>query len=306
MTLRREGTRQIIPGLHLGRQNYGWRRMSTEIPAAANGAGFRRRLDREAVDLALKGEWERAAQINRAILELFADDVEVMNRLAKALIEMGSYEEAGSVLDRLNRVAPHNNIARRNRARLEQMRAQIKTDEGAVATSRHARRATGAPQLFIGESGKSATTLLRQTPRRLSPALVSPGDPVSLRPPASSGGHHTLNVYADDGQYLGQVDPRLGHRLSRLIEGGNTYAAAVIGVNDEGISIIIHETHRDRSLQHVASFPTRAASLTAPQTRQDYDPADRLAPDEEIGDDEEEEEGVIDEEELQAAWSESE
>ena len=302
MTLRREGTPQIIPGLHLGRQNYGWRRMSTEIPAAANGAKFRRSLDREAVNFALRGEWERAAQVNRAILELFADDVEAMNRLAKALIEMGSYEEAGSVLDRLVNVAPYNNIARKNRARLEQMRSS------AVATSRHARRAPfdklrGTPQLFIGESGKSASTLLQKTPRRLSPALVSPGDPVLLRPATSPGGHHALNVYADDGQYLGQVDPRLGHRLSRLIMGGNTYAAAVIGVSDEGISIIIHETHRDRSLQHVASFPSRAASLREPQSQRDDDPADQITFEEEA---DEEEEGVIDEEELQAAWSENE
>ena len=104
--------------------------MSTEIPAAANGAKFRRSLDREAVDLALKGEWERAAQVNRAILELFSDDVEAMNRLAKALIELGSYEEAGSVLDRLVNVAPYNNIARKNRARLEQMRAQSRLMTG--------------------------------------------------------------------------------------------------------------------------------------------------------------------------------
>ena len=69
-----------------------------------------------AVDLALKGDWDRAAQVNRAILELFSDDVEAMNRLAKALIELGSYEEAGSVLDHLGEVAPYNNIARKNRA----------------------------------------------------------------------------------------------------------------------------------------------------------------------------------------------
>ena len=276
--------------------------MSTEIPAAANGAKFRRGLDREAVDLALKGDWERAAQVNRAILELFSDDVEAMNRLAKALIEVGSYEEAGTVLDHLGEVAPYNNIARKNRARLEQMRAQVKTNDRAVATSRHARRAAGAPQLFIGESGKSATTVLRQTPRRLSLALISPGDPVSLRLE-----HHALNVYTDDGKYLGQVDPRLGHRLSRLIEGGNTYEAAVIGVNDEGISVIIHETHRDRSLQHVASFPTRAATASERRADRDDDPVGRMTASEEGADaDDEEEEGIIDEEELQAAWSENE
>ena len=276
--------------------------MSTKIPAAANGAKFRRGLDREAVDLALKGDWDRAAQVNRAILELFSDDVEAMNRLAKALIELGSYEEAGSVLDHLGEVAPYNNIARKNRARLEQMRAQVKTNDRAVSTSLHARRAAGAPQLFIGESGKSATTVLRQTPRRLSLALISPGDPVSLRLE-----HHALNAYADDGKYLGQVDPRLGHRLSRLIEGGNTYEAAVIGVNDEGISIIIHETHRDRSLQHVASFPTRAATASERRADRDDDPAGRMTASEEGADAyEEEEEGIIDEEELQAAWSENE
>ena len=276
--------------------------MSTKIPAAANGAKFRRGLDREAVDLALKGDWDRAAQVNRAILELFSDDVEAMNRLAKALIELGSYEEAGSVLDHLGEVAPYNNIARKNRARLEQMRVQVKTNDRAVATSLHARRAAGAPQLFIGESGKSATTVLRQTPRRLSLALISPGDPVLLRLE-----HHALNAYADDGKYLGQVDPRLGHRLSRLIEGGNTYEAAVIGVNDEGISIIIHETHRDRSLQHVASFPTRAATASERRADRDDDPAGRMTASEEGADaDEEEEEGIIDEEELQAAWSENE
>ncbi len=266
--------------------------MSNEISAVANGAKFRHSLDREAVDLALKGEWERAAQVNRAILELFADDVEAMNRLVKALIEMGSYAEASSVLDHLVEVAPYNNIARRNRTRLEQIRGS------SVAASRHTRRVTGAPQLFIGESGKSATTLLRQTPLRLSPALVSPGDPVLLRLE-----HHALNAYADDGQYLGQVDPRLGHRLSRLIEGGNTYAAAVVGVNGEGISVIIHETHRDRSLQHVASFPTRAAPLPEPRIERDDGLGVRLTADEEIVSDEDEE-GMIDEEELQAAWSE--
>ena len=281
--------------------------MSTEIPAAANGAKFRRGLDREAVDLALKGDWERAAQVNRAILELFSDDVEALNRLAKALIELGSYEEAGSVLDHLGEVAPYNNIARRNRSRLEQMRAQVKTNDRAVATSRHARRAAGAPQLFIGESGKSATTVLRQTPQRLSLALISPGDPVSLRPSTSPGGHHALNAYADDGKYLGQVDPRLGHRLSRLIEGGNTYEAAVIGVNDEGISIIIHETHRDRVLQHVVSFPTRAAPAPEGRAGRDDDSTGRMTANEEgVDADEEEEEGILDEEELQAAWSENE
>ena len=283
--------------------------MSTEIPAASKSAKFRKDLDREAVGLAMKGEWERAVEVNRAILELFADNadsphgepVEAMNRLAKALIELGSYEEAREVLDRVRSVAPYNNIARKNLARLEQMKGTN------AAATRHARKASGAPQLFIGESGKSATTVLRHTPRRLSLASISPGDPVSLVVE-----HHGISVYSEDGDYLGLVEQRLGHRLARLIEGGNTYEAAVIGAHDDGISIIIHETFRHRSLQNVASFPKRAPGLLkdgvpASRRERDEDAAERLSVDDYSSDgDDEEEEGVIDEEELQAAWSENE
>ena len=270
--------------------------MDSETTASDKGAKFRKDLDREAVALAMRGEWERAAEVNRAILELFTDDVEAMNRLTKALIELGSYEEANSVVDRVCQVAPYNNIARKNRARLHQMRGST------AAATRHARGAVGAPQLFIGESGKSAATTLLHTPRHLSPALVSPGDPVQLVIE-----HHAISVYSEDGEYLGQVDPRLGHRLSRLIEGGNTYAAAIIGASAGGISIMIHETSRHRSLQHVASFPTRATQLpTRARHERDEEPAERLNVEDDSGDEEDEDEGVIDEDELQAAWSENE
>lgn len=264
--------------------------MSTEISASAKGAKFRKDLDREAVALAMRGEWERAAEVNRAILELFAEDVEAMNRLTKALMELGSYEEAHSVVDRVCEIAPNNNIARKNRSRLGQMSGST------AAATRHARRAAGAPQLFIGESGKSASTTLLHTPRNLSPAAISPGDAVELVIE-----HHAISVYNKDGQYLGQVDPRLGHRLSRLIEGGNTYAAAIIGNHYKGIIVMIHETSRHRSLQNVVSFPTRVTQLPS-RARQNRDEElrDRL-----ITDDDEDDENVIDEEDLQAAWSEN-
>ena len=269
--------------------------MNSDTPATVRGSNFRKDLDREAVALAMRGEWERAAEVNRAILELFANDVEAMNRLVKALMELGSFDEAHYVVDRVCEIAPNNNIARKNRARLDQMRGKP------AATTRHARGAAGAPQLFIGESGKTATTTLLHASRNLSPAAVSPGDPVDLVIE-----HHAISVYSEDGQFLGQVDPHIGHRLSRLIEGGNTYAAAIIGAHEDGIIIMIHETSRHRSLQKVTSFPTRVAQLSPrARTNRDGDTVNRV-----IGDDESvadgDDEGVIDEDELQAAWSENE
>ena len=82
---------------------------------------FKRDLDREAVNLALNGEWDRATEVNKAILELFPSDVDAMNRLVKALIELGSYVDARAVLSQVSEVAPYNNIAKKNLARLDHL-----------------------------------------------------------------------------------------------------------------------------------------------------------------------------------------
>jgi len=61
----------------------------------------------------LQGEWERAAEVNKAILELFPDDLEAMNRLVKALMELGSYLDARAVLNQVCEVAPTTRSPRR-------------------------------------------------------------------------------------------------------------------------------------------------------------------------------------------------
>jgi hypothetical protein len=275
-------------------------RNTTQTP---NSLRLKRDLDREAVDLALKGEWERATEVNRAVLELFTDDVEAMNRLAKALMELGDYGEAGKVLDSVSAVAPYNKIAKKNRARLDQL------SSNPSGSRRHSPRAAGKPQLFIEESGKSTTTILRRPTSRPVAAGVSPGEPVDLVQE-----NNTLNAYSGDGDFLGQLEPKLGKRLAGLMKGGNTYAAAVIGVNPRGVSVIIRETFRHRSLHNVCSFPNSAKDdalvhlnekvarlFRNDDRRRDQDDGQGAGSDED-----DKEEDVIDEEAMEGDWTENE
>jgi hypothetical protein len=266
--------------------------MDSDTTPTANSMRLKRDLGREAVNLALKGEWERATEVNKAILELFTEDVEAMNRMAKAFIEMGHYADAKAVLDRVCEVAPYNNIAKKNRARLGQMSAS-------PTAIKQKRKATGAPQLFIEESGKSATTVLRKVPGRPVVSHVSPGDPVTLERE-----NNAMNVYYGDGEgeFIGQVEPKMGKRLIQLIEGGNTYAAAIIVVNDQGISVIIRETFRHRSLQNVCSFPTKSKNDNRAYMNESVA---RFMRDDEPEEDDDEE-NVIDEEALENDWAENE
>ena len=49
------------------------------------------RYAKEAIALAMQGRWEEAVAANRAILELFPEDVDAYNRLGSALMELGEY-----------------------------------------------------------------------------------------------------------------------------------------------------------------------------------------------------------------------
>jgi hypothetical protein len=65
-------------------------------------------------------------------------------------------------------------------------------------------------------------------------------------------------VYDENGQYVGQIEPRLAKRLMALIEGGNRYTAAVTQVADKAISIIIREIYQHPSQRGKLSFPPKA------------------------------------------------
>ena len=204
---------------------------------------LRRDWSKEAIALALKGEWERAAEVNQAILALFSDDVDAMNRLGKAFMELNRYDRAREVLDTVVVKAPYNAIARKNLARLGQL-------ESIPAAAQPVKKTASVPQLFIAESGKSATTVLEKMAAARVAASVAPGEPVTL-----AAEQQCLRAYIRENEYLGQVEPKLARRLLRLMDGGNRYAAAVLGINDWGLSIILREVYRHPSLHNISSFP---------------------------------------------------
>ena len=269
--------------------------MDSEATRTPNSMRLKRDLSSEAVNLALQGEWQRATEVNKAILELFSDDVEAMNRLVKALIELGSYLDARAVLDQVREVAPYNNIAKKNLARLDQLTADPHSPN--PASSKQTKKTAGVPQIFIEESGKSGTTILRNTKGNKAVVHLSPSDQVVL-----SRDKNTVTVRTLDGQLLGQVEPKLGNRLARLMDGGNKYAAAVVTVNDQGVSVIIRETFKHPGLQTACSFPSKAKE----EDRVFLNETVARFMREEEGDDDDEDENIIDEEEMDTGWTEDE
>jgi len=215
---------------------------------------FRQQRTQHAIQLAMQGQWQEAAAVNRAIISVFPNDVDAYNRLGKALTELGRYSEAREAYGKTLEIDPLNSIAQKNLARLASL------GEGTAVQAEGGKKLS--PQMFISETGKTGITVLTRPAPEVA-ARMTAGDQVFLRRQ-----NNTLLIESSQGEYLGEVEPRLGMRLIKLMEGGNEYAAAIATLSQDDIRVIIKETFQHPSQAGKPSFPPTTGEAFRPYTRE--------------------------------------
>ncbi|MFC2033638.1 tetratricopeptide repeat protein [Chloroflexota bacterium] len=206
-------------------------------------ARLKKQLSDQAITLAMQGRWQEAIDVNRRLIESFAEDVNAYNRLGRACMELGDYTQAREAYGRAMEVDPYNAIAKKNIQRLSSIKESVKTDSQPDKAE---------PQHFIEEIGKAAVVnLFAPAPWEIRARMVA-GDKISLKVEGSS-----LLAENGSGEYQGQVDQRHALRLIRLMEGGNKYSAAVVSSTEEAMAVIIRETYQEPGQVGRLSFPPK-------------------------------------------------
>jgi hypothetical protein len=205
---------------------------------------LKKRLFDQAVQLATTNQWEEAIQTNEQLLQL-GEDAECYNRIGKAALELGRFDEAEEAFGNALRINPSNVIARKNINRLKELANM--DDKGL----RREQRNYADPQLFMIETGKTALTTLTNVPgREIALRLVS-GEQVALR----QDDEKSVSVVDSEGRTVGNLEPLLAQRLIEMMAGGNQYAAAIANLDGNQIKVLIREVFV--TPQHLAkvSFP---------------------------------------------------
>ena len=205
---------------------------------------LRRQTSKQAIALAMEGRWREAVTANQSLIESFPDDVDAFNRLGRAHMELGEYSLAREAYEKAIKVDPYNTIARKNLNRLSHL-GEAEVNSGGSLDKVE-------PQQFIEEVAKAGVVNLR---RLASPEILAKtvaGSRVTLR---ADGPH--LIVENSRGEYLGQVEPRHGQRLIKLMAGGNKYIATIISSSEEAVTVIIREVYQHPSQAGQPSFPSR-------------------------------------------------
>lgn len=206
---------------------------------------LRRRLQEYAVELASNCEWEEAVDINQRILDI-EEDPATYNRMAKALLELGRYQDAHDAYQQTLRLNPTNTIARRNLSRLDSLMQQAGWET--VSARRDFSR---VDQLFfITEAGKTVLTTLHDLTDSPIVDVLSSGERLQTRVDGKS-------VYLLDQQdnRIGRLEPKLGQRISVLMNGGNRYDAVVVQTNSEKVRVLVREIYQDPAMRDRTSFP---------------------------------------------------
>ena len=206
----------------------------------------RRHLTDLAIGQATRGEWEAAVSSNQQILEL-GGDTDAYNRLGKALAELGRHAEALEAYQGALARDATNRIAERNVGRL-----RVIAGGGDAKAVGDGKPEKASASHFIEEMGKTGhARLINLLPaKQLAP--LSAGDAVEL---ALEG---TLLVARVGEVEVGQVEPRIGSRLAKLMKAGNRYEAAITTVDRDEVRVIIHEVFAHPSNFGKVSFPGSA------------------------------------------------
>lgn len=219
------------------------------VHQAEDRAKVRRQRGQAAIQLALQGRWEDAANLNKSLIDAFPTDVDSYNRLGRAMTELGRYGDARGAYQKALEIDPLNSIASKNLSRLSTL--------GKKSGRRQATQKL-SPQMFIEEMGKTGVTTLLRSNMGVA-ARMSAGDQVSLERDNGS-----LVVKTTEDEFIGEVEPRLGQRLSKFIEAGNQYVVAIGGIGESDVKVFIRETFQHPSQEGKRSFPPMATQSVRP------------------------------------------
>jgi len=103
------------------------------------------------------------------------------------------------------------------------------------------------------EMGKAGVVDLRNVASGNVLAKMTFGDQVHLE----VRGQHLI-VKSEDGECLGEVEPKQGLRLVQLMQGGNRYDAAILKVEENKVQVVIKETYQHPGQAGRPSFPVKA------------------------------------------------
>ena len=198
-------------------------------------------LHKMAINAAISCDWKNAITLNQQLLETEPKNTEVLNRLAKALFETGSYSQAKKIYHQVLEIDPYNTIAQKNLKKVSSLKK-----DGVGPSSQFM---SLSPSMFLEEPGVTSLVNLVKVAEPQKLLKLSPGTVVSLVPKKRS-----VSVTDSGNVYLGAFPDDSAFHLLKLLKGGNKYTSIIKSVKPNGLTVLVREIYRAKKFKNQASF----------------------------------------------------
>jgi len=191
-------------------------------------------LDSQAIDAALRSDWNTAVTINREILRDHLDNLDALSRLAFALSKNGELTEAVSIYETILQQDSCHQIARKNLQQLVYMKSHGNHTPHANGIVHHTNDTPISPGLFITDTQKTKTVKL------INPAPCDALQPVCCGEKVYPFKRRfELQVKNKDGVYLGTFPDNIGRPLLKILVSNKPCTMYVKDIQEAGVSIFV-------------------------------------------------------------------
>lgn len=206
-------------------------------------------LAQKAVNLALKGDWQKALEINLQIVSTTPNDLDALNRLARCYSELGDATHALKTTQKVLKIDPQNTIAQKCLGKWK----------GVTHNKNHTKGLVSA-ESFLEASGKTKIVPLLNPGQPSIFANLDSGDEVVL-----SAYAHKVSVTDKEGKYIGRLPDDVAAKIRGLLKKGVKYQVLIKSVDSNNVSVFIRETENKTGLNSFSTEKIDYVTFTPPE-----------------------------------------
>lgn len=200
-------------------------------------------LEVNAIDSALKNDWNKAIEFNQKILQIDPNNIDALLRLGFSFLQRGDFKEAKKAYKRVLEIQPNHPIAKE---KTKQINVLLEKKD----TSKKTNFLKLDPNLFADVPGKTKTTTLVNLGQKQILAKLNIGEKIELKIRKRKVEARTL-----DGEYIGALPDDISKRLILFINAGSKYEAYIKEASLKKVTIFIKEVSKGRKVAKFISFP---------------------------------------------------
>lgn len=200
-------------------------------------------LEKQSIQAALSQDWNKASTLNQKILKIDEKNINALNRLAKAKIELKIFDEAHALLQKVLSMDKFNSIAKANLERSQRPQPKSKKPTTFLFVKKN------QTVSFIEEPGKTKTVTLVNLGERQATDSVQSGEEITFHPLKRK-----IKILSLDGNYLGSLPEDISLTLSHHINLGSKFQGFIKGCNNKQINVFIKEIKKSPKLNGIAPF----------------------------------------------------